>query len=48
MSIGTCTPVGLEDTKDEMIRLQELDAVKKELKKTTGENPVTQEMSRVA
>ncbi|MGN0410441.1 MAG: hypothetical protein ACI4E3_08595 [Candidatus Fimousia sp.] len=39
--------LGLEDAKDEMIRMGELNAAKKELEKATGEKPVTQKMFRV-
>lgn len=42
------THLGLEDAKDEMIRMEELNAAKAEIEKTTGEKPVIQKMFRVA
>lgn len=47
VTMNTYTHLGLEDAKDEMIRMEELNAAKKELEKTTGEKPVTQKMFRV-
>ena len=47
VTMNTYTHLGLEDAKDEMIRMEELNAAKKELEKTTGEKPVTQTMFRV-
>ena len=41
------THLGMEDAKDEMIRMEELNAAKKELEKTIGEKPVTQKIFRV-
>lgn len=46
VTINTYTHLGLEDAKDEMIRMEELNAAKRELEKTTGEKPVTQKMFR--
>ena len=46
VTMNTYTHLGLEDAKDEMIRMEELNAAKKELEKTTGEKPVTQKMFR--
>ena len=48
VTMNTYTYLGLEDAKDEMIRMEELNAAKKELEKSTGEKPVTQKMFRVA
>ena len=47
VTMNTYTHLGLEDAKDEMIRMEELNAAKKELEKVTGEKPVTQKMFRV-
>ena len=47
VTMNTYTHHGLEDAKDEMVRMEELNAAKKELEKTTGEKPVTQKMFRV-
>ena len=47
VTMNTYTHLGLEDAQNEMIRLEELNAAKKELEKTTGEKPVTQKMFRV-
>ena len=47
VTMNTYTHLGLEDAKDEMIRMEELNASKRELEKTTGEKPVTQKMFRV-
>ena len=47
VTMNTYTHLGLEDAKDEMIRMEELNAAKKELEKTIGEKPVTQKMFRV-
>ena len=47
VTMNTYTDLGLEDAKDEMIRMEELNAAKKELEKVTGEKPVTQKMFRV-
>ena len=38
------THLGFDDAKDEMIRLEELEAAKKEVEKVTGEKPITQKM----
>lgn len=46
VTMNTYTHLGLEDAKDEMIRMEELNAAKRELEKTTGEKPVTQKMFR--
>ena len=47
MTMNTYTHLGLEDAKDEMIRMEELNVAKRELEKTTGEKPTTQKMFRV-
>lgn len=46
VTVNTYTHLGLEDAKDEMIRLEELNAARVELNKTTGERSVTQKMFR--
>ena len=45
--MNTYTHLGMEDAKDEMIRMEELNAAKKGLEKTIWEKPVTQKMFRV-
>ena len=45
--MNTYTHLGMEDAKDEMIRMEELNVAKKELEKTIEEKPVTQKMFRV-
>ena len=47
VTMNVYTHLGLEDAKDEMIRLEELNAARAEVQKTTGEKPVTQKMFRV-
>ena len=47
VTMNTYTHLDLEDAKDEMIRMEELNAARAELNKTTGEKPVTQKMFRV-
>ena len=47
VTMNTYTHLGLDDAKDEMIRMEELNAARVELNKTTGEKPVTQKMFRV-
>ena len=46
VTMNTYTHLGLEDAKDEMIRMEELNAAKRELENTTGEKPVTQKIFR--
>ena len=46
VTLNTYTHLGLEDAKEEMIRMEELNAARAELNKTTGEKPVTQKMFR--
>ena len=36
--------LGFDDAKDEMVRLEELNAAKKEVEKVSGERPVSQKM----
>ena len=45
--MNTYTHLGMVDAKDEMIRMEELNAAKKELEKIIGEKPVTQKIFRV-
>ena len=47
VTMNVYTHLGLEDAKDEMIRLEELNAARAEVQKTTGEKPVTQKLFRV-
>ena len=42
--MNTYTHLGLEDAKDEVIRMEELNAAKAEIEKITGEKPVIQKM----
>lgn len=46
VAMNTYTHLGLEDAKEEMIRMEELNAARAELNNTTGEKPVTQKMFR--
>ena len=46
VTMNTYTHLGLEYAKEEMIRMEELNAARAELNKTTGEKPVTQKMFR--
>lgn len=46
VTMNTYTHLGLEDAKEEMIRMEELNAARAELNKTTGEKPVIQKMFR--
>lgn len=46
-TMNTYTHLGLEDAQDEMIRMEELNAARAEVAKTTGEKPVTQKQFRV-
>ena len=41
VTMNVYTHLGFDDAKDEMIRLEELEAAKKEVEKVTGEKPVT-------
>ena len=47
VTMNTYTHLGLEDAQDEMIRMEELNAARAEVNKTTGEKPVTQKQFRV-
>lgn len=47
VTMSTYTHLGLEDAQDEMIRMEELNAARAEVNKTTGEKPVTQKQFRV-
>lgn len=44
VTMNTYTHLGLDDAKDEMIRLEELEAAKKEVEKVTGEKPISHKM----
>lgn len=44
VTMNVYTHLGFDDAKDEMIRLGELEAAKKEVEKVTGEKPVTQKV----
>ena len=47
VTMNTYTHLGLEDAKNEMIRLEELEQAKKEIKKTEGPKEQNQNMFRV-
>ena len=44
VTMNVYTHLGFDDAKDEMIRLEELEAAKKEVEKVNGEKPITQKM----
>lgn len=44
VTMNTYTHLGFDDAKDEMVRLEELEAAKKEVEKVTGEKPISQKM----
>lgn len=44
VTMNTYTHLGFDDAKDEMIRLEELEAAKKEVEKVTGEKPISPKM----
>lgn len=46
VTMNTYTHLGFDDARDEMIRMEELNAARAELNKTSGEKPVTQKMFR--
>ena len=46
VTMNTYTHLGLEDAKEEMIRMEELNDARAELNKTAGEKPVNQKMFR--
>ena len=39
--------IHFDDSKDEMVRLEELNAAKKEVEKVSGEKPVSQKMFKI-
>ena len=47
VTMNVYTHLGFDDAKDEMIRLEELNAAKKEVEKVSGEKPVSQKMFKV-
>ena len=44
VTMNTYTHLGLDDAKDEMIRLEELEQARKEIDKTNGIKPMKQNM----
>lgn len=44
VTMNTYTHLGLDDAKDEMIRLEELEQARKEVEKTLGTQPLKQNM----
>ena len=44
VTMNTYTHLGFDDARDEMIRLEELEAAKREVEKVSGERPVTQKL----
>ena len=47
VTMNVYTHLGFDDAKDEMVRLEELNAAKKEVEKVSGEKPVSQKMFKV-
>ncbi len=44
VTMNVYTHLGFDDVRDEMIRLEELEAVKKEVEEVTGEKPIGQKI----
>ncbi len=44
VTMNTYTHLGFDDAKDEMVRLEELEAVEKDVEKVIGEKPISQKM----
>ena len=47
VTMNTYTHLGFEDAKDEMVRLEELEAAKVELKKVTSDKSISKKMFKV-
>ena len=47
VTMNVYTHLGLDDAKNEMIRLEELEQARKEVEKTEGNKPLKQNMSKV-
>lgn len=47
VTMNTYTHLGLEDAKDEMVRLEELNKAREEVEKTNGDEPMDRRMFRV-
>jgi len=47
VTMNVYTHLGFDDAKDEMVRLEELNAAKKEVENVSGEKPVSQKMFKV-
>lgn len=47
VTMNTYTHLGLEDAKDEMVRLEELNRAREEVEKTNGDEPMDRGMFRV-
>lgn len=47
VTMNTYTHLGLDDAKDEMIRLAELEQARKEVEKTSGRKPLKQNLFKV-
>ena len=47
VTMNVYTHLGFDDAKDEMVRLEELNAAKKEVEKMAGERPISQKMFKV-
>lgn len=47
VTMNTYTHLGMDDARDEMIRLEELEQARKEIEKTKGDIPMGKEMFRV-
>ncbi len=47
VTMNVYTHLGLDDAKDEMVRMEELEQAKKEVQKSTGEKPISQKAFKV-
>lgn len=47
VTMNVYTHLSFDDSKDEMVRLEELNAAKKEVEKVSGEKPVSQKMFKI-
>ena len=47
VTMNVYTHLGFDDAKDEMVRLEELNAAKKEVEEVSGEKPVSQKMFKI-
>lgn len=47
VTMNVYTHLGLDDAKDEMIRMEELEQARREVQKGVGEKPITQKAFKV-